>query len=277
MKELSAPSAVDQGLSADRLASILACPACGTKLAPPPSDGLTCPGCGAKYGRRAHAWDMTPPRDRWTPGQWEAWRQLQRNGEVSYQFDPEHNLAFGERDDALAFARFCGFDGLVLDVGCGPQRWPSYFAEQSPRTRFVGIDPLVGDDPAPYTKVRGLAEHLPFADACFDHVVFATTLDHFVDPARALREARRVVMPGGEIDVWIGHKSHDAPPPEVTAEWYEGLATPEGADDVFHIKRLDPAEMEALFDQAGLERRGAEDHRIDEWRSNHFRRFGPGR
>jgi SAM-dependent methyltransferase len=43
------------------------------------------------------------------------------------------------------------------------------------------------------------AEHLPFADACFDLVFGHAVLHHLPDPRRALRECFRVLRPGGTV------------------------------------------------------------------------------
>ena len=162
---------------------------------------------------------------------WETWEQLQSNGLASYEADPESNLGVGERQDCISFSRFAELRGLVLAVGCGPQAWPSYLEVHERGTRFVGVDPLEGEREASYTQLRALAEHLPFADGSFDRVLFATTLDHFVDPVAALLEAKRVLGPDGRIAVWLGHKRPDAPALESSPEWYRRLEVPDGADD----------------------------------------------
>jgi len=253
----------------------LACPACNTDLPPLEGDAITCAGCGARYERFPHAWDLTPPREAWRAGAWETWERLQRNGAVSYEEDPEHNLGVGDREDVAAFARFARLKGDVLDVGCGPQPWPAYFDQAAEGTRFVGIDPLVGDTPARYERYRGLAEHLPFADGSFDHVLFAGTLDHLVDPLAALAEAVRVLRDEGTIEIYLGHKEPDAPKPEVSHDWYEALEVPEGAEDRFHMERFGPEEAAALFRAADLKVHAERRTRIDEWRAYHFYRVAP--
>ena len=221
----------DLHMSDSDLRSILACPSCKQSLLV--GDEIICSSCGASYSRMPHALDLTPRPDDRNSEIWTAWTKLQENGVVSYEQDPERNLAVGEREDCTRFSRFCGFSGLVLDVGCGPQPWPAYLSGSASGTVFCGVDPLVGDKPGKYTRVRGLAEYLPFRRGVFSHVVFATTLDHFVSPHAALVEARRVLIPSGTIEVWLGQKAEDTPAPDKSHDWYDQLIKPAGALIIF--------------------------------------------
>ena len=47
--------------------------------------------------------------------------------------------------------------------------------------------------------VEGRAEHLPFADAEFDHLTFTYLLRYVDDPVATMRELARVVKPGGHV------------------------------------------------------------------------------
>lgn len=93
------------------------------------------------------------------------------------------------------------FDGKrMLDIGCGPigtLEWADGAVER------VGADPLA-DTYVKMTKgrhkmkyVRAAAENLPFGDGAFDVVSMFNALDHVEDVDIAIREAVRVLAPGG--------------------------------------------------------------------------------
>ncbi|WP_131738994.1 class I SAM-dependent methyltransferase [Actinomadura roseirufa] len=85
----------------------------------------------------------------------------------------------------------------VLDLGCGEGALNVALPDPPP-FRLVGADgsaTVLGDHPGPC--VRADAARLPFRDAVFDAVVAVNALWHLEDPRTALREARRVLVPGG--------------------------------------------------------------------------------
>ena len=64
---------------------------------------------------------------------------------------------------------------------------------------------------APHARVlRAPAEDLPFADDTFDTVVSTLVLCGVDDQPRALREARRVLRPGGRL-IFVEHVRADEP------------------------------------------------------------------
>ena len=255
-----------------RLDALLACPNCRRELALGSAAEVTCGGCGDVYRRGEYGtWCLIPSlhRARWSAA-WDAWETVQANGLTAYQLEPARNLGVGPRADCEAFSRFCRFGGTVLDIGSGPQSWPTYFDGHAPGTFFVGVDPLAGATAPEYIQLKALGEYLPFRDAVFDHAVFATSLDHFVDPRIALAEAARVLKPTGVIDLWIGEKSPHAPKPAVSPEWFQALTRPEIADDVFHLKRLTLPAFSQILHDVGLSTVREESHRIDDYRAHHF-------
>jgi SAM-dependent methyltransferase len=185
------------------LSTLIVCPVCRRDLAPSGA-GLRCAGCGRRYDLRAGVPDLTPvpPPHEAVAERWPLWEELQRNGEQAYRADPPTSLSVGEREEPARFGTFCRLDGRVLDVGCGPQALPSYALGFE--GELVGIDPLRGEEQRRFHFVRGIAEYLPFPDASFDRVLFATSLDHVLSPELAVAEAARVVKPDGAVLVWLG-------------------------------------------------------------------------
>lgn len=169
---------------------------------------IECPRCGRSYTSNAGVYNMTPlpPPDDELKSKWSTWQKLQDNGLLSYTRAPEFNLSIGLREDAQAFKAFAQPSGLTLDIGCGPQAYPSYLSEGS---TVVGIDPLLGEQPREFSFVQGIGEYLPFRDKTFDHILFASSLDHIMVPRRSLAEAVRCLKPGGEISLWIDGLASD--------------------------------------------------------------------
>jgi hypothetical protein len=89
-----------------------------------------------------------------------------------------------------------------------------------------------------------------------------------------MKEAARVLQVHGEICVWIGEKSKDAPKPAQSSEWYERLSIPAGAHDRFHFKRFTAQQFESYVVETQLVVVEQETIEVNRWRRNHFYRLG---
>jgi ubiquinone/menaquinone biosynthesis C-methylase UbiE/uncharacterized protein YbaR (Trm112 family) len=259
-------------LSKTKLNTILACPSCKSAIGlPEVGKHVVCETCGDVYEPLAYSWNMIPSQHRQMSSTlWNTWKKLENNQKVAYHMDPEHNLSIGKRKDVKDFATFCKFKGLVLDVGCGPQPWPAYFGYPSTEVYFIGVDPLAGNVDADYIKFRAFGEYLPFQEKTFDHIVFATSLDHMVDPLVPLTEAKRVCKMGGQVNIWIHEKKRKAPRIEHSPEWYERLEHPTHAVDAFRFARITFNELKSLLQRVEMKLNDWREVKVDEYQTTFF-------
>jgi ubiquinone/menaquinone biosynthesis C-methylase UbiE len=109
--------------------------------------------------------------------------------------------------------------GRVLEVAIGTGRNLPHYGrdvttvtgvELSPGMLEVARDRAAAMDLAVDLR-EGDAEHLPVADACFDTVICALSLCSIPDPAAALAEMRRALVPGGRL-LLLDHVGSTWPP-----------------------------------------------------------------
>jgi ubiquinone/menaquinone biosynthesis C-methylase UbiE len=101
----------------------------------------------------------------------------------------------------------------VLDLGCGTATFTLLLKQTQPRAEVIGLDGdpnvlRIAREKASSAHVsvtfdEGVSYALPYADASFDRVVSSLVFHHLTHETkvRTLREALRVLHPGGELHI----------------------------------------------------------------------------
>lgn len=116
---------------------------------------------------------------------------------------------------SYAFAKqFCA-GKVVLDLGCGSGYGAARIAEHAEKVHGVDVDGAAvafaqqrySRDNVSFSRIEG-GRVLPFADASFDVVLSFQVIEHVWDDGGYLREAQRVLKPGGVVVVVTPDRKH---------------------------------------------------------------------
>jgi len=150
----------------------------------------------------------------------------------------------------------------ILDVGAGTGRLAEYVARLAgSRGAIAAIDPLphrierARQRLGPEARLEvGIAEDLSaFADATFDHVIFNAVFHWIPDQPAALREAARVLKPGGRVGLTTGDRNAPNTFQTISSRVLEAAPffQPVSADWLPY--RVSTHQLHALFQAAGFE------------------------
>ncbi len=162
----------------------------------------------------------------------------------------ETNLTMARILDALQGAR------RVIDIGCGAGRLTRALAGRG--FEAIGLDPQAALIEAARARIPeatfmvAAAEAIPVEDAAFDAAVFLNALHHVPEGAMApaLREALRVVRPGGVLAVIE---------PLAEGGYFEAMRP---VDDETLVRRKAMDALDALKEEGGCALTGQERYEV---------------
>ncbi|MCW5771418.1 MAG: methyltransferase domain-containing protein [Rhodospirillaceae bacterium] len=162
--------------------------------------------------------------------------------------------AAGADLDALAALAHGRAEARVLDLGCGGGHVAFKVAPSVREVVAYDLSPEMLGVVARAARERGhgnlatrqgVVESLPFPDASFDLVLSRFSAHHWRNAEAALREAARVLTPGGVL----GIVDSISPGTPLLDTYYQAI---EVLRDVSHVRNYSRAEWEGMLARAGF-------------------------
>src|SRR5882757_5907863 len=153
---------------------------------------------------------------------------------AAYSMSTDVHPMVAERFGSIGAAR-------VLDLGGGTGRLSGLLTERGMWTTVLDNAQHVRQAPVP--QVLGDANEMPFADGSFDAVAALYMLYHLDQPVRALREARRVLRPGGTFVASASGRTNDPELAAVLPDWgrpssFDAEQAAQIVGQVFHVTQV---------------------------------------
>jgi ubiquinone/menaquinone biosynthesis C-methylase UbiE len=116
------------------------------------------------------------------------------------------DISYTKFDHLVALLRFraalpyLARDARVCDIGCGPGA-PFLRYARTTIALGVGLDHQCSDHSVENTRVVlcDISQGLPVRDGVFQHATMLAVLEHLADPTPTLRDAFRILAPGGSL------------------------------------------------------------------------------
>jgi ubiquinone/menaquinone biosynthesis C-methylase UbiE len=123
---------------------------------------------------------------------------------------PSYVWRSGQERRLRLIRRFTPLEGrAILDIGCGLGAYARRFGDFSPSVYGMDVDaPRVKEGArlgTPHLMVAA-AEQIPIRDGVLDVVVLNEVIEHVTDDAVTLREAMRVLRPGGTVIIYAPNR-----------------------------------------------------------------------
>lgn len=187
----------------EKILDILSCPYCGNDLIRK-ANGYKCIACEEEYTDASKDQpDLRLIRGKAIQFQFEVGNKFLVEKHLNFsalQMNPSSKVKFSKKKiphhiskELLSFfPKAKGTNSIVLDLGCGSTLHREVCEHAG--FKYIGLD-----YDSPEACLLGDAHALPFKDNTFEFILSIAVLEHIQNPFIMLKEAHRVLKPGGKL------------------------------------------------------------------------------